>query len=143
LPTISIAHTDGVALGLAAASADATIGIAVERVVEQDADFERTAFSQAETELFGSWSGTAGYEWIARLTCAKEALAKATGQRLVAGPAGIEIVHADPRSGEVAAVLGPDLAAACPQLGTSAIRIVTVRQGDYAWAWTAGERIDR
>ena len=53
-----------------------------------------------------------GAEWVARLWCAKEAAAKATGLGFVDGPSGVEVVAAD--EGRVDVRLRGELAAACP-----------------------------
>ena len=74
-------------------------------------------------------------EWIARLWCAKEAAAKATGLALIAGPSSVEATSAD-EGGTIEVKVGPELAARCPDLGPGPISVRTERKGDYVWAWT-------
>ena len=146
LPAVSIAHTEGVALAIASADPDARLGIDVEAIAERSDEFERLAFDADERArldvVAGPGAGPGRAEWIARFWCAREAVAKATGLGLVGGPKSLSVVGADPASGVVALVLGPGLAAACPDLANHPIRADTVRRGDRIWAWTLGERID-
>jgi acyl transferase domain-containing protein/phosphopantetheinyl transferase len=141
VPAISIAHTDGVAVALASRRTGDRIGVDVERVVERGPSFEAVAFSPAERALLDRVANAASRsEWIARLWCAKEALAKATGQGLLVGPSSVAVIDADSASGTVRAVLGPELAAACPGWGEEPSSIITTRRAGYAWAWTLREQ---
>jgi phosphopantetheinyl transferase (holo-ACP synthase) len=145
LPAISIAHTTGVAVAIASADPGARLGIDVEPIAQRSTDFQRLALGEAERaclEHLAPDPGARRAEWIARLWCAKEAVAKATGLGLVAGPASVAIVRADITTGEVAVMLGPDLGAHCPDLDGHPIRAVTARRGEYVWAWTLCERIE-
>src|SRR5262249_12669620 len=141
---IAIAHTEGVAVALAAPDAAARPGIDVEPIASRSADFEQLAFDAGERAWLDrvAAGGTARAEWLARLWCAKEAGAQATGLGLVGGPASVTAVAADAASGVVSVALGHELAAACPDLAGRPVRAVTARRGDYAWAWTLGERSD-
>lgn len=133
MPAVSIAHTEGVAVAIATGDPAARAGIDVERVVDRAASFEAMAFSPGERALLDRLGGERA-EWIARLWCAKEAAAKATGLALRAGPSSVEVVAADGRGG-MAVTLGSELAAACPDVA-GPLRVRTARRGDYAWAWT-------
>jgi phosphopantetheinyl transferase len=82
-------------------------------------------------------------EWVARFWCAKEAVAKASGQGLNGGPRGLSVVAADAGSGELAVILGPALAEAWPELAQQPIRVRTALRGEYVWAWTIGEAWER
>ena len=145
LPAVSIAHTNGVAVALAAPDPDARVGIDVEPIAERSPDFERLAFDAAELEWLDRLApepGALRAEWIARLWCAKEAVAKATGLGLVGGPRAVAVVAVETTTGAVAVALGPELAAHCPDLNGRPVRATTARRGEYVWAWTLGERID-
>jgi acyl transferase domain-containing protein/phosphopantetheinyl transferase (holo-ACP synthase) len=145
LPAVSIAHTTGVAVAIASPDPRARVGIDVEPIAQRSSDFERLALFDAERTCLDTLAvepGTGRAEWLARLWCAKEAVAKATGLGLVAGPASVAIVSADRTSGEVAVTLGPELGAHCPDLAGQRIRAVTARRGEYVWAWTVCERIN-
>ncbi len=139
LPAISIAHTEGVALALAALDPNERVGIDVERVVERSPGFEELAFSEEERGLLARMEGPARAEWVARFWCAKEAVAKASGQGLNGGPRGLSVVAADTGSGELAVILGPELAGAWPERAHRPICARTAVRGEYVWAWTIGE----
>ena len=80
---------------------------------------------------------------MARLWCAKEAVAKATGLGFVARPVGGRGGDLDDGpDGVLAARLRGELAEACPELAGRAIRVVAASRGEFVWAWTLGERID-
>jgi acyl transferase domain-containing protein len=147
LPAVSIAHTEGVAVALAAADPGARVGIDVEPVIERSADFERLAFDAGERAWLDrvAANGHGRAEWVARFWCAKEAVAKATGLGLVGGPGAVSVVGVDAASGDIDVALGAELAAHCPELGAGGhpIRAHSARRGEYAWAWTVGERTER
>jgi phosphopantetheinyl transferase len=145
LPAVSIAHTTGVAVAIAAPDPRARVGIDVEPIAQRSSDFERLALVDAERTCLDGLAaepGTDRAQWVARLWCAKEAVAKATGLGLVVGPTSVAIVGADRSTGEVTLTLGPELSAHCPDLAGNRIRAVTARHGEYVWAWTLCERID-
>jgi phosphopantetheinyl transferase len=133
-----------VAVALAAPDPAARVGIDVEPITERSTDFERLAFAADERawldQVADAGSGRA--EWVARLWCAKEAIAKATGYGLLGGPAAVSVVGVDAASGAVSVALGLELAAACPELGRGPFRAWTARRGEYVWAWTLAERTD-
>jgi phosphopantetheinyl transferase (holo-ACP synthase) len=143
LPVIAIAHTTGVAVAIASPDPGARLGIDVEPIAQRSPDFERLALGDAERACLDRLAPEPGphrTEWVTRLWCAKEAVAKATGLGLVAGPASAAIVRADGTTGEVAVALGPELSVHCPDLQGHPIRTITARRGDYVWAWTLFEK---
>jgi phosphopantetheinyl transferase len=152
LPAVSIAHTQGVAVALAAADPAALVGIDVEPIADRSPDFEGLAFSAGERACLdrlaaadsagGARSHADRAEWVARFWCAKEAVAKATGLGLKGGPRAVTVVAAEVATGQVAVALGLELAALCPDLAGHPVRVVTARRGDHVWAWTLGEGIE-
>ncbi len=141
LPAVSIAHVDGVAVALACLDPSARVGIDVEPIVERTPGFEAMAFLPGERAILGDRVGTDRAEWSARLWCAKEAAAKATGLGFVDGPSGTEVVAID-RDGVMVVRLRGGLASACPELAAGPIRVASARRNDHVWAWTLGERIE-
>jgi len=141
LPAISIAHVDGVAVALACSDRASHPGIDVEPIVDRSPGFEATAFSIGERSLLGDHREDERPEWIARLWCAKEALAKATGLGFMEGPSGAEVV-ASKSDGSLGVILRGRLAEACPDLAEKVIRVVTRRRSDHVWAWTLGEGME-
>src|SRR5262249_26618070 len=77
LAAIAIAHTDGVAVALAAREPASSVGIDVKTIADCPDDFESSASSPGERAILARWAGPARVEWIARLSCAKEAAARA------------------------------------------------------------------
>jgi acyl transferase domain-containing protein/phosphopantetheinyl transferase (holo-ACP synthase) len=145
LAVVSIAHTDGVAVALAGLEPNARVGIDVEPIIERKADFADLAFTERERRWLAenARSSAERAEWQARFWCAKEAVAKAAGLGLVAGPASAVVTETDPESGVLVVELGSDLIAAFADRGARFIRAVTARRGDRVWAWTLGEPVTR
>ena len=142
LPAVSIAHAEGVAVALAALDPAARVGVDVTPIVSRTADFVALAFTPAERAWIDRVSGTSARdEWVARLWCAKEAAAKATGLGLVGGPASVEVIRVSPEDGGVDVAPGAALMEAWPVAGGDAMRVCTGRRGDHAWSWTVGEGI--
>jgi phosphopantetheinyl transferase len=140
MPAVSIAHTDGVAIAIAARDPLSRVGIDVERIVNRSGSFETIAFAPEERALIPRSDRDV---WIARFWTAKEAAAKATGLALLAGPLSVRVVSVD---GETLAIkLGPELSAACADLNDRTLLAQTARRGDYVWAYTmiAKEANDR
>ena len=144
-PKVSIGHVDGVAVALAVADPDASVGIDVEAVVDRASGFAEVAFSKLERSLlecrYPQESDRSAA--IARFWAVKEALAKATGQGFVPGPGGVEIVAFDagddPDGLTCGVELRAELAELCPKLAGRTIRVSSARRGDFVWAWTLGE----
>ena len=145
-PQVSIAHAEGVAVALAVDDPAAWVGIDVEAIVARPEGFEAAAFSRLERGLLASRWCQEGVrdEWVARLWAAKEAVVKSTGLGFVAGPLDVEVVAIDPAGPGVDGTLSlgvelrGELAAACPDVASRTMRVVTARRGDHAWAWTVG-----
>jgi phosphopantetheinyl transferase len=138
-PALSIAHTDGIAVALAALDPDARVGIDVEPIVERDPSFEVAAFTPDERALLDRWSGPIRAEWTSRFWCAKEAAAKASGLGLAGGPSSVEIVAAHDDTGAIDIRLAPELAGAWPAgEGCNPLRVMSARRGQHGWAWTIG-----
>jgi acyl transferase domain-containing protein/phosphopantetheinyl transferase (holo-ACP synthase) len=140
LPSISIAHCEGVAVALAANDPSARLGIDVAAITERPESFEASAFTTGERSLLDRWPGSSRSEWVTRFWCAKEAAVKATGG---AGPASgsssAEILDVDDASGVLRVGLAPELVGASRDHGADSLRVVSARRGDYAWAWVLGE----
>jgi len=124
-------------VAIASKDAGARVGIDVERAAERAPSFERAAFSARERELLDRLGGDRA-EWVARLWTAKEAAAKATGLAGSASPSSVEARSARP-DGVVAVALGPELAAARPELGAGPHEVRTERRSEHVWAWTVME----
>jgi phosphopantetheinyl transferase/acyl carrier protein len=93
LPHVSIAHSDGSAVALAAL--DASVGIDLEKLDRRTEDFESIAFSPDERKLQAALPA----EWALRMWCAKETVGKALGRGLSAGLLAFRITSVDARTG--------------------------------------------
>lgn len=139
MPAVSIAHTGGVAVALACRHPGAAIGIDVERVIPRSSSFEELAFTREERALLNRVGGDDRAAWIARFWCAKEAVGKATGRGMVAGPSSVQVVEADQVGGQISTRLGPELAAARPDLVERPLVVGSTLRDDFALAWIVME----
>jgi len=138
--SVSIAHTDGVAMAIAAEPARG-IGIDVERIDRRRGEFERAAFTPDELRLLGpDDGGTARRERGLRLWCAKEAVAKAIGRGLMGSPLNLEAQDADQALGRVGLRSAGSLARELPHLAGVAVVAYVDRQGDLIVATAATDR---
>jgi phosphopantetheine--protein transferase-like protein len=133
LPTISIAHTEGVAVALAALDTEAQVGIDIEPIGTRTSDFEVLSFKESERANLDRIAAAGGdrAEWLARFWCAKEAVAKALGHGLPSQPLRRVVVAADTETGEVHVALSD-----------RAVRAVTDRRGHRVWAWSLAEEVN-
>ena len=103
-PQISISHTDGMVLAIAAdMEGGAGVGVDAEKVRTPGPDLLEGAFSQAELALLpqGARDGSPWSEWVFRLWCAKEAVGKALGSGVSLDPRQFAVSRVDARSGRV------------------------------------------
>jgi phosphopantetheinyl transferase len=100
-PVVSISHTAGMAVALAALGPDQMVGIDVESFGHRPGEFERLAFREDEQRWLASLSKPLREEWSLRLWCAKEAVAKALGKGLSHGLHTIRITNAETDTGLV------------------------------------------
>ena len=156
---VSIAHSDGEAVAIAAMTRDALadgvedgvsetldtpplIGIDVERLRALPAGFAGMSFSPEELAcLQRAAHGAPGAsldEWMLRAWCAKEAVGKALGRGLPEGPQSVRIEDASPTGGMSARLAG-QLAQAFPALSGRPIAGPTHRQEDLVVATTLCE----
>jgi phosphopantetheinyl transferase len=88
-PAVSLSHSDGEAVALAALGG--RVGIDVERLRERPAGFADAAFGPDERRLLAGLPD----EWTLRSWCAKEAVAKAVGSGLLQRPRDAAVVAID------------------------------------------------
>jgi phosphopantetheinyl transferase len=92
---VSIAHTDGTAMALAAATT-AGVGLDLERTDRRRGAWEPAAFTAAERQVLDEASEGDRFDRALRLFCAKEAVAKALGRGLMGSPLNLRLAAADP-----------------------------------------------
>lgn len=141
MPAISIAHSDGHAVALAGHCADGhRLGIDLERIRPRADSFLTIAFSEAELTILQSVAGSERDEWVTRLWCAKEAVAKALGKGLVDGPRSLAVRSLDAPTGRVTLVLGAGLARRVPEFAGAGLVAYTAREGDWVVATSLCDR---
>jgi phosphopantetheinyl transferase len=106
VPVVSLSHTQGYALALAAwpalRGATGTVGIDIEVVAGRPAGFAAMAFAPDEQYLLDALPTDASEEWTLRAWCAKEAVAKALSLGLLGDPRTVGVVGLDERTGQIA-----------------------------------------
>ncbi len=137
-PVVSISHSDAWFAALAGYTGG-RLGIDLEQVRPREDSFLRIAFDETELALLSSLAPPERDEWVTRLWCAKEAVAKAVGTGLVGGPRAVAVSAIDVPTGRVEVVLGAGLAGKVPDLAGAAIVARTGREGDWAVAVCTGE----
>jgi len=99
---LSLTHSGGVVVAIVGgADVSAGVGVDVEPVGRVNEDVERVAFTPQEQELLSSVRHASNDDWPLRFWCAKEAVAKALGQGMVAGPQALVVEALDVHTGSV------------------------------------------
>jgi malonyl CoA-acyl carrier protein transacylase/phosphopantetheinyl transferase len=105
-PEISISHTDGMVVAVAAdLEGGARVGVDTEKIRTPSQDLLDGAFSEAELALLPpgtSATPSQRSEWVFRLWCAKEAVGKALGSGVSLDPRRFAVARVDAHSGMVA-----------------------------------------
>jgi phosphopantetheinyl transferase len=106
VPVVSLSHTQGHALALAAwpalIGAAGTVGIDLEILTGRPAGFAAMAFAPDEQDVLDAIPAEATEEWTLRAWCAKEAIAKSLGLGLLGDPRTVGIVGLDEGTGRIA-----------------------------------------
>ncbi len=141
VPTLSLAHTNGIAVVIAALlNSDQGIGIDIERVRSLEERFENTAFTPEELDLLNSVEVSARQQWVIRLWCAKEALAKALGRGLIQGPQSLIVRELNIPAGDVKVALQGKFAEEFQEFSQSTVVVHTALEEDYIIASIICER---
>jgi phosphopantetheinyl transferase len=128
-PEISISHTDGLVVAVAAGAEDgARVGVDVEKIRTPSQDLLDAAFSEGDLAQLppeARDSDALRSEWVFRLWCAKEAVGKALGSGVSLDPRQFAVSGVDPARG---------LVAIRPQSGADAVA-ATFRREQHALAF--------
>jgi phosphopantetheinyl transferase len=133
-PSISIAHSDGTAVALAALDSGQLVGIDLENLKQRREDFEIIAFRPEERQLLTALLPELRQEWALRMWCAKEAVGKALGRGLSAGLLAFEVTGADTGTGRIPVKLRDGALKQFPWLGGKSLVAHTTRQADFVFA---------
>lgn len=128
-PVVSIAHSGGVGVALAALDGRSFIGIDIEQLSTRSEGYATVAFAPQERQLVSGLDEEARREWHLRMWCAKEAVGKALGRGLASGfdAFRVEETRAD---GAVCVALDARLVGEFPMLARKPVIAYTARSGD-------------
>jgi acyl transferase domain-containing protein/phosphopantetheinyl transferase len=123
MPSVSIAHKKGIAVALAGDGREAiNVGIDIEFMRPLEDGFADMVFRPDEQELISSFKADTFDEWILRLWCAKEAVAKAIGVGMGGTPKNIILKQIEFDKGTAEFEISDNLIKIKPEL--SGIRIL-------------------
>lgn len=134
IPGLSLTHSNGTAVALAGNGNSGCFGIDIQAIRELAPTFVNVAFTADEQLLFESMPESSRTEWILRLWCTKEAVAKALGRGLLEGPSSVRIISADAKTGVVRARPNGKLEAEVPHASRNELVTYTAREGEYVFA---------
>jgi acyl transferase domain-containing protein/phosphopantetheinyl transferase/acyl carrier protein len=128
-PIVSLSHAGGASLAIAGAGTNGLrVGIDMEPLGSKERDFLQLAFSAHERELLTKVDPSRVEEWILRLWCAKEAVAKSLGRGLPGGPRDLSVCEVDSQSGIVILEASETLSRELPRVGGKSLRAVTLKE---------------
>jgi len=133
-PCISIAHSHGTAVALAALDPESRVGIDLESLAHRREDFEAIAFSPDERSLLAALSPDLRQEWALRMWCAKEAVGKALGRGLSAGLLAFHIIRFEASSGAIEVELRDGALIQFPELRGTPLIVYTVRESNFVFS---------
>ena len=133
-PVVSISHSGGSAVALAALKADHLVGIDIEAVNPARDGFENLAFTAQEREIVAGLPDHQRREWLVRLWCAKEAVGKALGRGLSHGLQSLEVMQVEPESGCVQLNIRNGLTEEFPHLRDRELTAYTNRHDTFVFS---------
>ncbi len=139
LPSVSLSHIDGLAVAIATDRPCLGVGIDVERVTDRHEALPDVAFTIAERDLVRELGESAADEWVLRFWCAKEAVLKALGRGLAAGPKAAVITDVDQATGALTVSLSSKLQALIGLDADIQFTAYSGREGDLVFASAAYE----
>lgn len=149
-PLVSLAHTRGMAVAVAALSGASSpvevepgIGIDIEYLRPRPEGFEEIAFSETERALLAGLPEDLAEEWTLRCWCAKEAVAKSTGAGLADGPRSVSVIDLDMDNERVVVRPGETLKRVRADLAIEDIAAYTTRWQDLIAAVAVNEAFNK
>jgi phosphopantetheine--protein transferase-like protein len=135
-PALSISHSHGTAVALAALCPGQLVGIDLENLARRSEDFEAIAFSPDERRMLAAIPRESRQEWALRMWCAKEAVAKALGRGFSIGIQAFHITGAETGSGVLQLELRDPALEHFPHLRGISIKAYTAREKDFVFSTT-------
>jgi phosphopantetheinyl transferase len=106
----------------------------IEYIGKGQEGLEMLALSSEEKTLLSGLSHAGREEWLTRLWCAKEAVAKALGFGMAGGPWNLEVREVDFETGEVNVEITGRLARQIPRFADRPLEAYTDCEDDLAFA---------
>jgi acyl transferase domain-containing protein/phosphopantetheinyl transferase len=139
--SVTLAHSRGVAVGLAAdGGLGIEAGIDLEHLRSLADGFDGVAFTEEETRILDSAAPPDLAEWRLRAWCAKESAAKALGTGLGGRPRNFSVRKIDLASGRVAIEANGEAGRLKPGEAGETLEAFTLREGDLVAAVTTWTR---
>ncbi len=130
--TISITHSAGSAVAVAGEyDGHVGVGIDMERVGQKHEGLERMALTKNEQALLSGVQASRREEWLIRLWCAKESVAKALGRGMAGGPNSLVVQGLEEETGRVSLALMGELARQLPTYANRLFNAYTRHEGDF------------
>jgi phosphopantetheine--protein transferase-like protein len=144
IPLVSIAHTEEIAVCVAGDSDDwSGVGIDIEMLGRRRDGIEEVAFNEKERILLSGLPEEIKEEWVLRMFCAKEAVAKAVGLGMCGNPRNLEIQTLDQHNGKVSVCVVGELATQLPEWRAISIICHTSRMDNLVVALSFIENNER
>ncbi|MCF6153685.1 MAG: acyltransferase domain-containing protein [Candidatus Brocadia sp.] len=133
--TISITHSERSAAAVAGKRGNHLgVGVDMEPVGQNHEGLERIALSSKEQTLLSAVPVSKREQWLLRLWCAKEAVAKALGRGMTGNPLNLFVQKIDAESGEVSLALSGELARQLNDYKDMSFTAYTRHDGDFIFA---------
>jgi len=129
-PVVSLSHSSGTAVALAALDPGWLVGIDLEALVPAGS-FEDLAFVDGERQVLSGLPDEQLPEWFMRLWCAKESVAKALGEGLTHGLHAVQATAVKTESGLVEVEIRDGLLQRFPELTGKTVAAHTARHKDF------------
>jgi len=133
-PALSIAHSQGVAVALAALVPGLMVGIDLESLSRRRENYEAIAFHPDERSLLDALPWDLREEWALRMWCAKEAAGKALGRGLSAGLLAFHIVRLNTAGGSIELQLRGSALEQFPWFQDRMLTINTARESNFVFS---------
>jgi phosphopantetheine--protein transferase-like protein len=130
-PAVSLSHSDGVVVAIAAGDRRTLVGVDVEHLsIDADA-VAAAAFTPEEREWLATLDDARRREWVVRLWSAKEAAGKALGRGFTDGLSALTLARAETETGAVRLEARRDQAGGPAGRRRAELVTHTAREGDH------------